>query len=108
LPRLAVPRAGHTATLIDDATRLVLFVGGDEAGTWELWDPVGGSVPYGGAKPLPDGLARRHHRATTFFLPGRAEPAVLITGGESPAFVHATAMLYDSVARSLIPVSMAL
>ena len=108
LPPLAVARAGHTATLLDDATRLVLFVGGDELGTWELWDPANGSGPYGGAKPLPDNLARRHHQATTFFLPGRTEPAVLITGGESPAFTHATAMLYDSVARALIPVSMAL
>lgn len=108
LPKLAVPRAGHTATLIDDATRLVLFVGGDEQGTWELWDPVSGSAPYGGAKPLPDSLARRHHQATLFFLPGRTEPAVLITGGESPSFVHATAMLYDSVAKALIPVSQAL
>lgn len=108
LPRLAVPRAGHTATLIDAATNLLLFVGGDEQGTWELWDPVSGSAPYGGAKPLPDSLARRHHQATVFYLPGRAEPAVLITGGESASFVHSTAMLYDSVARALIPVSQAL
>jgi hypothetical protein len=108
LPRMAVPRAGHTATLLDDATRLVLIVGGDEVGTWELWDPVGGSAPHGGAMPLPDSLARRHHQATTFQLAGRTEPAVLVSGGESPAFVHATAMLYDSVARALIPVSQAL
>jgi len=106
LPKMAVARAGHTATLLDEATRVMLFVGGDELGTWELWDPVAGSI--GGAKPLPDNLARRHHQATTFFLPGRGEPAVLITGGESPSFVHATAMLYDSVARALIPVSKAL
>lgn len=108
LPSLAVARAGHSATLIDEAARLILFVGGDDQGTWELWDPVNGSGPYGGAKPLPDNLARRHHQATTFFLPGRSEPAVLITGGESAAFTHATAMLFDSVARALIPVSMAL
>jgi len=108
LPKMAVPRAGHTATLLDEGTRLMLLVGGDELGTWELWDPVSGSTQTGGAKPLPDNLARRHHQATTFYLPGRPEPAVLITGGESPSFVHATAMLYDSVARALIPVSKAL
>ncbi len=108
LPPLAVARAGHTATLIDEGTRLVLFVGGDDLGTWELWDPVNGSAQYGGAKPLPDNIARRHHQATRFFLPGRTEAAVLITGGESPSVVHATAMLFDSVARALIPVSRAL
>jgi hypothetical protein len=102
LPPLAVPRAGHTATLIDESTRTILFVGGDAQGTWELWDPVSGASASGGAKPLPDGLARRHHQATTFYVPGRAEPAVLITGGETATTVHASAMLYDSVAKALV------
>lgn len=102
---LAVPRAAHTATLLDDATRLILFVGGDTAGTWELWDPVNGSQ---GAQPLPDSLPRRHHSATIFKLPNRAEPAVLVCGGETDTTVLATAMLYDSVARAMVPVGEAM
>jgi hypothetical protein len=102
LPPLAVARAGHTATLIDEANRVILFIGGDAQGTWEIWDPVAGSSTTGGAKPLPDNLARRHHQATTFFLPGRVEPAVLVTGGETNNTVHASAMLYDSVAKALV------
>jgi len=96
-------RAAHTATLISDETRQILFVGGDSSGTWELWDPVNGSPD--GTKPLLDGLPRRHHTATTFFLEGRSEPAVLITGGETGTTVHSTAMLYDSVANQMVPIS---
>ncbi|MFO0749493.1 MAG: hypothetical protein U1F43_28060 [Myxococcota bacterium] len=102
---LAVPRAGQTATLLDDAQRLILFVGGDAQGTWELWDPVNGSQ---GAQPLPDSLPRRHHTATLFRLPNRSEPAVLVAGGETDNTVHATAMLFDSVAKAMVPVSEAM
>ncbi len=105
LPPMGVARAGHTATLIDETTPTILFVGGDEAGTWELWDPVYGSQ---GEKPLPDSLPRRFHTATEFFIAGRTEPAVLIAGGESDLEVHATAMLYDSVAKAWVAVSEAL
>lgn len=99
---LATPRAGHTATMIDEAQRLILFVGGDATGTWELWDPDNGSR---GLQQLPDGRVRRHHQATTFFVPGRTEPAVLISGGESSgatASVHNNVILYDSVAASML------
>jgi hypothetical protein len=99
LPRLGAARAAHTATLIDEATRVILFIGGDDQGTWELWDPVNGSH---GVHPMPDNLPRRHHQATTFFIPGRTEPAVLITGGETPNLALASAMLYDSVAEALV------
>jgi len=99
---MAVPRAGHTATMIDEPTRLILFVGGDANGTWEVWDPTNGSQ---GAQPLPDSLPRRHATATKFFLPGRVEPAVLVAGGETTTTVHSTAMLYDSVAKAMVPVS---
>ncbi|HRE89019.1 MAG TPA: kelch repeat-containing protein, partial [Myxococcota bacterium] len=101
---LATPRAGHSATMIDEEASLILFVGGDATGTWELWDPNTGSR---GLQQLPDGRIRRHHQATTFYVPGRTEPAVLISGGESfgtpTATVHNNIMLYDSVANSLIP-----
>jgi hypothetical protein len=100
LPKLAVPRACHTATLIDPNERIMLFVGGDEAGTWELWDPVNGSR---GAVALPDGKPRRHHRATVFNVAGRTEPGVLITGGESPSEVHTTVMLFDSAQQAILP-----
>ncbi|MFT7579107.1 MAG: hypothetical protein ACI9MR_000769 [Myxococcota bacterium] len=99
---LAVPRAAHSATLIDPTQRLILFVGGDAQGTWELWDPINGTR---GAQPLPDAKSRRHHAAETFFLPGRTEPAVLIAGGEDNSGVHATSMLFDSVARTMVPVA---
>jgi len=102
LQPLAVERAGHSATLISENSRTILFVGGDANGTWELWDPVNGSQ---GAHALPDSLPRRHHAATTFFLTGRVEPAVLITGGESDTTIYSTAMLYDSVAQNMVPVS---
>jgi hypothetical protein len=100
---LATPRAGHTATMIDEDKRLILFVGGDATGTWELWDPDNGSR---GLQQLPDSRIRRHHQATTFYVPGRTEPAVLISGGESfgipTATVHNNIMLYDSVATSML------
>ncbi len=102
LQPMAVARAGHTATLIDEAKRTILFVGGDDAGTWELWDPVDGTQ---GTRPLPDSLTRRFHTATRFQVADRVEPAVLIAGGETDLDVHATAMLYDSVAQNLVPVS---
>jgi len=102
LQPLAVARAGHTATLLDNNTRVILFVGGDAAGTWELWDPVNGSQ---GTRALPDALPRRHHAATTFYPAGRTEPGVLIAGGESDAAILSTAMLYDSVAQNMVPVS---
>jgi len=100
LPGLAVPRAAHTATLIDAEQRLMLFVGGDASGTWELWDPITGSH---GAVALPDSKPRWHHQATAFTIPGRTEPGVLITGGESGTEVHQTSMLFDSVTKELIP-----
>lgn len=105
LQPLAVERAGHTATLIDEVTRTILFVGGDANGTWELWDPMNGTQ---GVRPLPDSSPRRHHTATTFFISGRVEPAVLIAGGESDASPFATAMLYDSVAKNMVPVGAAM
>jgi len=101
LPALAVARAGHTATVIDETTRTILFVGGDANGTWELWDPLAGSQ---GVHPLTGSEPRRHHCATVFYVAGRIEPAVLITGGESDTSPHATAMLYDSVAQDMVAV----
>lgn len=102
---LAVPRAGHTATMVDEVSRLILFVGGDTNGTWELWDPDNGSR---GLQQLPDGRARRHHQATTFFVPGRTEPAVLISGGESATGTLNNVMLYDSVANALVSLEQAM
>ena len=61
---LNVPRHGHTATLLQNGK--VLVVGGDEAGTAELYDPVNGTWSFTGslaflpsgaltAQRLPDG-----------------------------------------------------
>lgn len=105
---LATPRAGHTATMIDEAQRLILFVGGDTTGTWELWDPDNGSRGLQPLAPIDPNDARtaqrRHHQATTFFVPGRTEPAVLISGGEHPIGVHNSVLLYDSVAGNMLSV----
>ena len=105
LPPLSIPRAGHSATVIDADARLLLFVGGDAEGTWELWDPATGSR---GRLPLPDAKPRAHHAATAFTVPGRTETAVLVSGGESPTEVHATAMLYEPVGRAMYPVGQAM
>jgi hypothetical protein len=105
LPPLAAARAGHTATVLDLDARLILFVGGDAEGTWELWDPVGGSR---GKRPLPDAKVRSHHTATPFRVPGRTETAVMIAGGESASEVHATAMLYEPVGQAMLPVGQAM
>ncbi len=100
LPPLATPRAGHTSSLIDAETKTLLFVGGDTAGTWELWDPQNGSH---GLHALPDASPRMHHTATVFFLSGRDEPAVLIAGGEADGRVYDSVFLYDSVADVVTP-----
>jgi hypothetical protein len=92
--QMAVPRAGHTASLIDEASFTFLFVGGDEAGTYELYSPQ--SAQPGEAKPLPDGLPRSHHRATLFTLPGFTVPAVLVSGGEDGTKLHRSTFVYDS------------
>jgi hypothetical protein len=101
LPPLAVARARHSATLVDPTSGLILFVGGDAEGTWELWDPSGGSR---GKVALPDGKPRADHEATPFQVAGRAETAVLVTGGESATEVHATAMLFEPIGRAMLPV----
>lgn len=92
--RLAKPRAGHTATLLDPGTFTMLFVGGDQDGepTFEVWDPNNGTT---GARPLPDGALRSFQQATLFDVPSRAEPAVLITGGESASGPLDSALVYD-------------
>lgn len=89
---LAKPRAGHTATVVEDDGQSfwILFVGGDVDGspTFEVWSPKEGST---GARPLPDADDRRFHAATWFEATDPAAPnaagtpAVLIVGGEAPA-----------------------
>jgi hypothetical protein len=91
---LAKARAGHTATLVDEETFTVLFVGGDTdgQGTYELWNPVSGTLSL---RDLPEGARPRgHHRATSFTLPGR-KPPILITGGEDDQGMIASVMIYD-------------
>lgn len=87
-----VARAGHTATLVDEKEYVLLFVGGDDEGTYELWSPVVGTIKR---EPLPDGFPRRFHQATLFTVPGLDKPAVLITGGENDEGLVDTALVYD-------------
>ena len=97
--QLAVARAGHTATVIDEGSYTVLFVGGDEEGTFEVWDPHGGTM---GAQALPDGLPRRFHQATLFNVPGRPQPAVFISGGESASGPLKTVLVYDLASNLMV------
>ncbi len=94
--QLAVARAGHTATLIDESSFTILFVGGDPdtaaTGTYEIWNPVSGTISV---RDLPDGTLRRHHTATLFRIPGRQTDSVLIAGGESPSGPLNSALVYD-------------
>jgi hypothetical protein len=102
LSPMAKARAGHTATLIDDSERLLLFVGGDVEGTWELWDPVAGSH---GAQPLPDGKPRAHHQATAYTTGADAALQVLVTGGENDTEVLATSLVYDAQQEDVIVIA---
>ena len=102
LSPMAKARAGHTATVISDTERLLLFVGGDAEGTWELWDPVGGSH---GAEPLPDGKRRGYHQATAFTSGANAALQVLITGGENDSEVLATSLVYDAPQDDVIVIA---
>ena len=96
VPSLAKPRAGHTATLIDDSPT-ILFVGGDldGQGTYEVWDPELGSPA--GAIPLPDGSTRRFHAAVKAPIldeMGNNIDSVLIFGGESDTEALSTGLFF--------------
>lgn len=102
---MAVPRAGHTATLIDDASYTILYVGGDSSatGTFEVWNPIAGST---GAKELPGGRKLRHHTAALFQVPGRAAPSVLIAGGEDDdGNLSDAVFIYDAGSDRMIELS---
>jgi hypothetical protein len=92
---MQVPRWGHTATLLEEESFTVLFVGGDDEGsaqgTYELWNPYVGNIAFG---QLPDGMMRRHHQATLFNVPDYG-PAVIISGGESSTGTLDTMLIYD-------------
>jgi hypothetical protein len=81
-------RYGHTATLVDEETFLILIVGGDAdgVGTFELWEPYQGTIAMG---DLPDG-ARRFHTATSLKIDGLEKPVVMISGGESDTATYST------------------
>ncbi len=99
---MQVPRWGHTATLIEENSFTVLFVGGDDEGaaqgTFEIWNPYSGTIAFG---QLPDNTMRRHHEATLFEVPGRG-PAVLISGGESSTGPLDSILVYDVTKNNMI------
>ena len=99
---LQVPRWGHTATLVEEESFTVLFVGGDEEGstqgTYELWNPYVGTIAFG---QLPDNSMRRHHQATLFEVPDYG-PAVLISGGESSSGPLDSLLVYDIQKNNMI------
>lgn len=86
-------RYGHTATLVDEDSFTILLVGGDVdgLGTFELWEPYGGTIVSGS---LPDG-PRRFHTATLLNIPGLEQPVVLISGGESDSATHASSFIVN-------------
>jgi hypothetical protein len=101
---LGKARAGHTATSVDD-TPTVLFVGGDTdgEGTWELWDPVQGSL---GPQPFPDETPRRFHAAVAapvYDDNGVEQDAVVIFGGESDTQPLASGLFYVVESALMLP-----
>jgi len=76
---MAVPRVGHTATLLQTAGTPVLIAGGDIAGTAELYDPASGTFSSAGNLNVP----RQGHTATYL------DSGVLLAGGNT-----ATAEIY--------------
>ncbi len=102
---LAAARAAHTASLIDENSFTVLFVGGDDgtAGTYEVWNPTAGST---GAKEMPGNATLRHHTATLFWPPGRPAPSVLIAGGEDQEGDLSDAVfVYDAASDRMLELS---
>ena len=99
---MQVPRWGHTATLIEEESFTVLFVGGDATdstqGTFEVWNPYAGTITFG---KLPDNSMRRHHQATLFNVPDYG-PAVLISGGESNNGPLNSILVYDIQKNNMI------
>lgn len=82
---MTVPRVGHTSTALTDGR--VLVVGGDPAGTAELFDPASGRW----TPTPPPSVARYRHRATLL-----ADNRVLVTGGQAPTYeALASAEIFD-------------
>jgi MYXO-CTERM domain-containing protein len=80
---------GHTATLLLSGKVLIAYPGGAA-----LYDPATGAFTPTGAP-----LTQRAH-ATALLLP---QGKVLVSGGYSPAGVHASAELYDPALEAWVP-----
>jgi len=103
--QMAAARAGHTATLVDEGSFTVLYVGGDDgaSGTFEVWNPTAGST---GAKEMPGGASLRHHTASLFWVDGRPAPSVLIAGGEDSEGNPSDAVfIYDAASDRMLELS---
>ncbi len=82
---LLTARSGHTATRLDDGN--VLIVGGDEAGSAEIFDSSSSSSTFAGSL----NTARSGHTATRL-----GDGRVLITGGAALA----TTEIYDAATQT--------
>jgi hypothetical protein len=87
---MAVPRSGHTATLLQDGR--VLVAGGDALGSAEIYDPATGTFAITGSM----NVARQLGHAAARLKDGR----VLVTGGIGGG---SSAELYDSATGSFTP-----
>ncbi len=90
------PRAYHTATLLPGTQDQVFVVGGigDAESGYEIWSPLSGTVRLGQLE-----APRFLHTATAVEAPGgnRADPLILLTGGESSGGMAQSMMVFHPV-----------
>jgi hypothetical protein len=101
------PRAYHTATLIPGSLDQVLVVGGigEAESSYVVWTPLNGVVSMGQLD-----APRFLHTATAVEAPGgnRADPLVLLTGGEHSGGMAQSMMVFHPVSGTfeLPPISL--
>ena len=90
------PRAYHTATLLPGSLDQIFVAGGigEAESSYEIWTPLRGTVRVGQLE-----APRFWHTATAVEAPGgnRADPLILLTGGESSGGMAQSMMVFHPV-----------